>query len=474
MKFIIKYGFYWGLVGGLMSLNGCFVAKKYERPELETNDLYRNFSESDTTNIAQLPWNEFFTDVHLTDLIERAVSSNLDLKIALQQVLAAEALYKQGKQGQLPAVVLNGTVASSKFADNSALGQQFANIGDGQDIGRIEQYDLTTNISWEADIWGKIRSNQLAARASFFQNEAARRALKTRLVASVASAYYELLALDAQLKVANETVEVRKRSLETIRNLKQAGNETEVAVQQTAAQLNTAEILQISLQQQRTLLENTIRLLLADHPGKVERGVLKEQVVQQDLTLGIPSLLLRNRPDIMQAEYDLINRFELENVAKAQFYPSITINASLGMQSLALSNWMESASFFNNITGGFSQLIFNRRQIKTQYEIAVTEKKRALLAYQNSLLVAGQEVSNALLIYETELQQFEFQEQQVEALTKALDYSGELLVNGLATYLEVLRANDEKLAAELELINTKYQQLNAVVTLYEALGGGWR
>ncbi len=473
-KAIIKFSV---IVGISLLLNGCFVAKNYERPELETVDLYRNFSENDTTSIATMPWNELFTDPVLQELIARGLQNNYDLKIAYQQVLAAEAYYKQGKAGYIPIVDLSASVTSSEFADNSALGQQFANIGGnngGGPSGRLEQYDLTTNLSWEADIWGRIRGNKRALGAAFLQSEAVRRAVQTELVASIASAYYQLLAFDAQLAIAEKTVKVRQKSFETIQSLKASGEETEVAVKQTEAQLVTAEILAIDLRLQIVLLENTLSILLGESPKEIERGQLAQQEVLTDFSVGLPSQLLRNRPDVIQAEYNLINRFELVNVARADFYPKITLSASAGFQSLAFGDWFESASFFNNLVAGLAQPLLNQRQIRTQFEVAKAQKKEALFNFKNTLLIAGQEVSNAMATYKAESEKYILRETQVLALTDAADFSTELLVNGYANYLEVLRANDEQLAAQLELINTKYLQLNAIVSLYQALGGGWQ
>lgn len=468
-----------GMLVFSIMLSSCFVARKYSRPNVTKEGLYRDFSQTDTANLADLPWDELFTDKNLQQLIRQGLDNNYDLKIAYQQVLAAEAFYKQGKAGYIPILTLDGSVTSSEFAPNSAIGQQFANIGGRQGEGggldgRLEQYDLTASLSWEADLWGRIRSNKRANGANFLQSQAAQRLVQTRLVASIASAYFQLLALDAQLNIANETVVVRRKSLKTIQSLKASGSQTEVAVQQTEAQLYTAEILAIELAQQIKLLENTLSILLARSPGEINRGRLTDQEITTDLKVGIPSYLLRNRPDVMQAEYNLVNRFELTNVAKANFYPRLTLSATGGFQGLAFDNWVSSNSLFNNLVAGITQPLLNQRQIRTQLEVAKADQQEALYNFKNTLLIAGQEVSNAMIAYQAESDKLAKREKQVASLKKAETYSIELLMNGYADYLEVLRTSDEKLSAEVELVNSRYQQIEAVVRLYQALGGGWK
>src|SRR5690606_1372036 len=446
------------------TLQSCFVAKDYERPKIvETQNLFRtDHLPTDSISMANLSWKTLFTDVHLNQYIEEVLENNIDIRVALQQIIAAEAYYKQGKAGYLPSLNLKATMTHQELARNSQFGSFFN--------GALDQYELSGSLSWEADIWGKIRSNKRAFEAGYLKTVAAHQAVKTQLISSIAATYYQLLALDAQLDITKKTIETRESSVETIKALKDAGQVTQVAVDQNIAQYNNAKALQVDLEAAIFRTENTLSILLGKAPQQFERSSLTEQVIESDLKLGVPMTLLRNRPDVMAAEYNLIQSFELTNVARSNFYPSLTLTGSGGFQSLDLSELINTNSLFANLVGGVAQPIFNQRRIKTQYEVAKAQQEQALLNFKKSLLVAGNEVSNALYNYAAETKKFEFRQNEVEALRNAESNSEELLKNGYATYLDLLTARQSELSAELNVINSKLQQLLSVVNLYEALG----
>jgi multidrug efflux system outer membrane protein len=450
------------------TLQSCFVAKDYERPKIvETQNLFRtDHLPTDSISMADVSWKTLFTDVHLNHYIEEGLENNIDIRVALQQIIAAEAYYKQGKAGYLPSLNLKATMTHQELARNSQFGSFFN--------GALDQYELSGSLSWEADIWGKIRSNKRAFEAGYLKTVAAHQAVKTQLISSIAATYYQLLALDAQLDITKKTIETRESSVETIKALKDAGQVTQVAVDQNIAQYNNAKALQVDLEAAIFRTENTLSILLGKAPQQFERSSLTEQVIESDLKLGVPMTLLRNRPDVMAAEYNLIQSFELTNVARSNFYPSLTLTGSGGFQSLDLSELINTNSLFANLVGGVAQPIFNQRRIKTQYEVAKAQQEQALLNFKKSLLVAGNEVSNALYNYAAETKKFEFRQNEVEALRNAESNSEELLKNGYATYLDLLTARQSELSAELNVINSKLQQLLSVVNLYEALGGGWK
>ncbi|WP_196895083.1 efflux transporter outer membrane subunit [Aureivirga marina] len=452
------------LVSVLMT--SCFVAKTYERPEIETEDLYRNFKESDSLTIGTIEWKDFFKDKHLQKLIDSALHNNFDIKIALENVLAAEAYYNQGRSGYLPELTVN---ANGSFSFISKNGQNSFLSSSG---ALFEQFELSGSVSWEADIWGKIRSNRRATFASFLASNAGYRLVKTKLISSIASSYYQLLAFDAQLKVTEQSLENRKQNLETMRVLKEAGEQTEVAVLQSEAQVYEAEVMLFELTKNIQLLENTLSILLGKRPQEIERGTLNNQEIPTDLKIGYPAQLLRNRPDVVQAEYQLVQMFEMENVSRANFYPSFTISATGGFQSLEFDTWFDVNSLFVNMVAGLAQPVFNQRKIKAQYEVSQAQRRQALYNYKLTILTAGKEVSDALLEYEIESEKLILLEKEVEVLNKATEYSEELLIYGLANYLEVLTSNNLMLTAELNKINTEYQKINAIITLYQALGGG--
>lgn len=451
------------------TLQGCFVAKEYQRPEWEqTAHLFRTDElPTDSLSMANVSWKTLFTDSYLQGYIEEGLQNNLDIRAALQQMTAAEAYMKQGKSGYLPSVSASASMTHQELSKNSQFGSFLSNTS-------IEQFELTGNLSWEADIWGKIRSNKRATEAGYLQTVAAHQAVKTQLVSMIATTYYQLVALDAQLKVTNETVAARESSVETIQALKDAGQVTQVAVDQNIAQYNNAKALVVDLQAAIFQAENTLNLLLGRAPQPVPRGMLAQQVLDADIKLGVPSTLLSNRPDVMASEYALVQAFELTNVARSNYYPSLTISATGGFQSLEFDKLFNANSLFATLVGGLTQPIFNRRAVKTQHEVALAQQEAALLNFKKTLLTAGNEVSNALYSYNAETEKFEYRSKEVEALRNAEANSEELLKNGYANYLDLLTARQSALSAELNAINNKLAQLVSVVNIYEALGGGWR
>ncbi len=450
------------------TLQSCFVAKEYSRPDLEeTENLYRTDNlPTDSLSMADVSWKEVFTDPYLAQYIEEGLQNNIDIRMALQQIIAGEAYMKQGKAGYLPTLSAGATATHQELSKNSQFGSFFN--------GSLEQYEMVANLSWEADIWGKIRSNKRAFQAGYLQSVAAHQAVKTKLIESIATTYYRLLALDAQLKITQQTVETRANSVETIKALKDAGQETQVAVDQNIAQYNNARALQVDIEKEIFKTENTLSILLAKQPQHYERGVLGNQEITTEMKLGVPYLLLRNRPDVMAAEYDFIESFELTNVALTNFYPSLTLSASGGFQSLEFQNWFNTNSLFANLVGGLTQPIFNQRKIRTQYEVSQAQQEQALLNFKKTLLEAGKEVSEALYAYDAETTKFEYRKEEVEALRRAETNSEALLNNGYATYLDLLTVRQSELAAELNMIDTKLEQLLSMVNLYKALGGGWK
>ena len=449
-------------------MQSCFVAKEYDRPELKTENLYRNeIVSTDTISLANVAWENVFTDPILQGYIKKGLENNLDIKIAMQNIAAAEATMKQGKAGYFPTLYAGADWTHQELSRNSQFGALL------QDRS-TNQYQLTGNLSWEADIWGKIRSNKRAANAVYLQTTAANQAVKTQLIANIAATYYQLLSVDAQIKLAEKTLVNRDKSVETIVALKKAGNVTEVGVKQTEAQKYATQIIIADLKNSIIILENTISILLGQGPAKVERSTFESQSMQPTITLGVPATLLRNRPDVIAAEYNLISNFEQTNVAKSNFYPTLKVTATGGLQSIDLKEWFSANSIFANVITGLTQPIFNQRQIKTKFEIAKANQEKAYLQFEQSLLTAGKEVSDALAQYNNETYKLTVREKQVDALNKATDYSDELLTYGLANYLEVLTVKDNALNAELSLIDNKFQQYKAIIQLYRALGGGWQ
>ncbi len=465
MKFVKTYRII-AVTGVALLMQSCFSAKTYKRPDVQAENLYRTeVMAKDSTSMADVSWNKMFTDPVLQKHIDKGLQSNFDIRIAIQNITAANAYLKQAKVGYFPTLSGKSTWTHQEFAKNSQFGSLFSNL---------DQYELSGSLSWEADIWGKIRSNKRAASASYLQTIAANQAVKTQVITSIAATYYQLLSLDAQLEIAEKTLDNRNESVETILALKEAGSVNEVGVKQTEAQKYSTELIIEDLKNNIVLMENYMSMLLGEAPHEIERTTLAEQELNPEIKLGYSASLLRNRPDVVAAEYGLVNAFELTNVARSNFYPSLTVTATGGLQSIELKEWFSANSIFANVVTGLTQPIFNGRKIRTQYEVSKTQQEQAYIQFEQTLVTAGKEVSDALANYTNETKKLTIREKQVDALVKASDYSDELLDYGLVNYLEVLTAKDNALNSELSLIDNKYQQYQAIINLYKALGGGWQ
>jgi len=450
-----------------LTLQSCFVAKEYSRPEtvVESDNFRTENLPQDSLSMATVSWKEIFTDPILQGYIEEGLNNNMDIRIALQQIAIAEAYVKQGKAGYFP--TLNGTarVVHQELSESSRIPGQSSSV---------DQFEVSGGLSWEADIWGKIRSTKRASDATYLQTVAAHQAVKSRLVANIAATYYQLLAIDEQIRVTEETISARTEGVETTIALKDAGIGNEAGVKQTEAQLYTAQAILVDLKNQSRLVENTLSILLGSSPQQITRGILDNQSIEIPLETGVPSQLLSNRPDVIAAEYGLVNAFELTNVARSSFYPSLTLSANGGFQSLDLDKLFNVNSLFASVVGGLTQPIFNGRKIKTQYEVSQARQEQALLNFKYALLIAGKEVSDAMYSIEAATEKISIKERENEAYNLATEYSEELLDNGMGTYLEVLTAQERALGSSLDLVAAKNNRLQAIVDLYEALGGGWR
>lgn len=448
----------------IVVVSSCKVTKPYQAPEVKTEGLYRDINSADSNSIANLPWQEVFTDEILQDLIKRGLSYNPDLLSAFTRIQQAQAYFKQSKASLLPDLVATVGVTQSKLPETQQL------VGSSSRT----QYNLGVSSVWEADIWGRLSSIKRAEFANLLQTEAAAKTIQTGLISSIANYYYRLLAMDQQLKITEKTIDNWDSTVITMKALKEAAIVTEAAVVQSEAQRYAAEVTIPDLKQAIKETENALSILIGSAPGGIKRGSLLNQQSLYSLKTGIPAQLLANRPDVMQAELNFRTQFELTNVAKASFYPTLSITGSAGFNSLDIDNFLDPASFLANIGGSLTQPIFNRRANKTRLEVAVAQQEEALLNFKNTLLIAGKEVSDALSLYETAGQKMAVRNKQTDALQKSVDYSQELLENGFANYTEVITARQSLLQAELSSIDDRLQQLTAVVDLYRSLGGGWK
>ena len=283
-----------------ITMQSCFVAKDYTRPELEETDhLFRTDNlPADSLSMADISWKDLFSDSYLQQYINEGLQNNLDIRTAIQQILVTEAYLKQGKAGYLPTVSATAQMTRQELSGNSQFGSFFSSL---------DQYELSGSLSWEADIWGKIRSNKRASEATYLQSVAAHKAVKTQLVSSIATTYYQLLALDAQLEVTEQTVAARDSSVITIKALKDAGQVNQVAVDQNIAQYNNAKALLVDIKASIFKTENALNFLLGRSFQPIQRGALENQNFDAEIKVGVPATLLSNRPDVIASEYGLIN-----------------------------------------------------------------------------------------------------------------------------------------------------------------------
>lgn len=448
------------------------VTKKYQQPGMAVHgELYRSANTADSTTIATLPYKSLFADTILQGLIAEGLRENLDLKVAMQRMTEAQENLQQSKAAFLPDLSAGATVTRSKL---SAASQNLP-------PELVNAYPLTTtsyqanlSTSWEADIWGKLRSSKRSYLASFLQSDAARRVILSQLIADIADNYYQLLAYDEQLRITEQTVKNRREDVLTIKALKESGMSNGAAVVQSEANRASAELLVPDIKRNIRETENTLSLLLGRVPGEIRRGSLAEQQPYQNLQIGIPSMLMRNRPDVQQAEFAFRAAFENVNVAKTYFYPQLTITAQGGFSNLTIKNFFDNSIFYN-IIGGLTQPIFNKRQNKTRLHVVQAQQQEAFYAYQKALLNAGSEVSNSLYSYQTALEKQGTRKDQIASLVKAVDFTKELLRYSSATnYTDVLTSEQSLLSAQLDGVNDRLQQLQAIVDLYKALGGGWQ
>lgn len=448
----------------LIFLPSCFTAKQYVRPDQVVEEAYFRTDElpRDSLSMAELSWQDLFNDRYLIGYIEEGLENNMDIRIALEQINAAEAYYRQGRAGWYPDLNVGLQGGRQWLSENGAGG------------GSINQFELSGTLSWEADIWGRIRSSMRASEAAYLQTVAAHQAVKTELIANIASVYFQLLSLDEQKRITEETISNRESGLETTLALMDAGQVNAAGVKQTEAQLYTARAILIDIERGIKLLENTLSMLLGSEPREIPRGTLDDLQLSPDIEVGYPIQLLANRPDVMASEYNLIRSFELVNVARSNFYPSLTLSAGGGLQSTELDNLFSANSLFASIFGSLTQPIFNRRQIQTGYEVALSEQEQAYLRFRQSILNAGREVSDALYSYQAAEERMSVEAMELSAYEEALEYSEELLNNGMVNYLEVLTAQERTLNSQLNLASTRYERLDAVIELYRALGGGWQ
>lgn len=461
----------WIYVAGLFILfQSCQVTRELGEvtPETTTETYPIENLPMDTVSMAEMTLEEFFEDSVLLDLIRVGLERNYSLGRAYKSIEMANAFYEQGRAAYYPTLSVSPQISYTVNSKNS----QFGAIEGANRL--MQNYRLGVDASWEADIWGKLKSQERMAFEDLQSAQTGLQVMQTELIAQIASVYYQLVSLDARRHIALRTIDNRRASVETIESLKNAGMVTEVAVQQNVAQLHSTEALLIEVEENTYLLENTLNALLARPYEPIERISWSEISMPDYFTVGLPAQLLENRPDLRQAEHQIRGDFEQINVAKTFFYPALRLNAGTGLESVKLGKFFNPASLFANLAAGLTQPVLDRRQNKTQLEVAQLQFEQSMLGYEELYINAVKEVTDALTLAEKADEKLLIQNRELSALSNALDYSEELLNNGLADYLEVLIAQQQVLITELGMVDARLQRISAVVSLYKSLGGGWR
>ncbi|MDR2270022.1 MAG: efflux transporter outer membrane subunit [Sphingobacterium sp.] len=453
----------------------CKTDKLVSNKHLASNlpEQYRDQgATSQENNIGSIPWRDFFKDPVLQSLIDSAIQHNLDMQLALKNIESSQLSMRQAKANYLPTAQLQIRGNTTNPSNNSMNGLSLAQFLKQH---HVEDYTASIGLSWEADLWGKIKSQNAAALASYLQTEEAKKVIQTQLIAQVAQGYYQLLMLYQLRDIAQQNLQLSDTTLRIVKQQYEVGDITLLALEQVDAQRLSAAALIPDFEQQIRLQENAIQILSGKLPAEIKT---QEKLVNvrfpEDLATGVPADLLSHRPDVKQAELAVTASQAYQQSAKAKMYPSLVISAEAGVNAFKTSNWFNlPASLFGAITGSITQPIFQRRELKTQYELARIEQEKNIMIFKQKVISAAGEVSDALVSIQKLKEKQQITTDRTNRLKEATKHANLLFETGMATYLEVITAQSNILQSELELAQVKKAELSAVVDLYRSLGGGW-
>lgn len=467
---------YVGIACMTLMCGACIPSLNQKTENKSVPASYNNLQ--DTTNTATVKWRDFFTDPYLHVLIDTALKNNQELNIILQEINVAQNEIRARKGQYLPFVNLGAQAGVEKAGRYTRFGalDETTEITPGNQIPTpLPDYVLGANVSWEVDIWKKLRNAKKSAIYRYLSSREGKNFMVTHLIAEIANSYYELMALDNQLEILKQNIEIQQNALAIVRLEKLAAKVTELAVRRFEAEVLKNQSRQFYISQQITETTNRINFLVGRYPQPVPRNSQTFiDLVPDSIYAGIPSQLLQNRPDIKQAELDMLaNKLDVK-VAKAYFYPSLNITGSVGVEAFnptyLIPNW-ESAFF--NLVGGLAAPLINRNAIKATYYSANAKQIQTVYNYERTILNAYIEVSNQISNMSNLNKSYDLQKKQVLALTQSIDISTRLFKSARADYMEVLLTQRDALQSKFELVETKKQQMNARVNIYQTLGGGW-
>ncbi|WP_339924748.1 efflux transporter outer membrane subunit [uncultured Cyclobacterium sp.] len=470
----------------IMTLWGCKSGENYVQPNLNLPDAFKSFSSDesdnltrDTTNIGKVEWRMFFEDTTLLQLIDDGLSNNLYLKQIEKESEIANESFKQSKANFLPQITAVLEKREDRYSRNSSTRESVNFYGD---TNSPNQWYVTraSNMaalqsSWEIDLWGKLRRLKEANLAQWEQRNAYTKAVKTDVVAEIATSYYKLLMLKEQQQVAEYNLRLNDSTLSIVKLQYRAGEVSSLAITQTESQKLISASLVPQIERELEVQKNKLNELLGEYPKEsidVQRG-LGDTRLLSEVAVGVPLELIKNRPDVYAAELALVEANAQVGVSQAMRYPSLSLNAQLGYDAINLSNITNPSSLFGVFIGSLTQPIFQNRKLKTRYRISLSERDIAELAFREKVIQAVADVSNGMITIQKLEEEYELAERRLTNARKAVKESYLLFSSGYATYLEVINAQSNALESELYMVDVKMQMLVANIELYRNLGGGW-
>ncbi|WP_459189357.1 TolC family protein [Parabacteroides sp. APC149_11_2_Y6] len=444
-------------------LSSCHIYKAYDRPkDLDTAGIYRDpvsatdTLAADTTNMGNISWKEIFRDPKLQALIEEGLENNVDMQAAVLRVEEAKVLLTSARLSFLPSINLAPQGAITKM----------------ENTGYVKSYTLPAAASWEVDLFGKLLNASRGQKATYLQSQYSQQAVRSQLISGIANTYFTLLMLDRQVEITSETVDIYEENVRVMEAMKEAGMTTEAAVVQMRAVYHQVSGSLIELKRQVREVENSLSVLLAKAPQQIDRGTLDEQVIPEEIMAGVPLQLLENRPDVKIAEMSLASAYYTTNKARAAFYPGLNITASAGWTNGSGVTVANPGQFMFQALASLAQPIFNNGKLIANLKVSKAEEKIAQMNYQQAILEAGKEVSDALHLYDATNRKLLQDKSQIEELEKAVTYTKALFQSAQSTYLEILSAQQSLLSAQLTEVSDNVQRMQAVINLYSAVGGG--
>lgn len=466
-----------GIVCLCLGVSACTIPTSVQKTE-SSNTPEAFVNSQDTVNSAKVQWKDFFTDPYLVALIDTALVNNQELNIILREIQITQNEVRARKGEYLPFVDIGAGVGVEKVGRFTSQGANDANteIRSGEEFpDPLPDFMFGAYASWEVDIWNKLHNAKKSAVFRYLSSIEGKNFMVTQLIAEIANSYFELMALDNQLEIVQQNLTIQTNALEIVKVEKASARVTELAVRRFQAEVLKNQSLQYEIRQKIVEMENRINFLIGRYPQPIQRNSSNfNSLVPATAYAGIPSQLLANRPDIRQAEFELAAAKLDINVARAEFYPSLEIKSGVGFRSFSLKYLISPESMLYSLGGELIAPLVNRNAIRANFNTANAKQVQAVYEYEQRLLNAYIEVVNQLSMISNLEKSYDLKSKQVQALTESIDISTVLFRSARADYMEVLLTQRDALESRFELVETKKQQMNAMVNIYQALGGGWK